>query len=272
MAKPQPQLAALAAVFGADPRNAIHSARQAGFTGIQFDAHSQQLDVTELSASGRRELRAILRSSDLALCSLRISLGNKGLVGDADVDAALARLDAVLAAAVGLGAPAVCVDIGPLPEAKNPEPDSAATVDRALGELGAVADRYSVAVAFRSELAGFAQIERALRAADCAWFGIDLDPVAVLRDEWSMDEVFSRLGRMIRHVRGRDAILGVGHRTSAAPILRGSTRWDQLLARLDESDYRGWISVDSLELPNPGAAAVAAAAALGSLLGRPPSP
>jgi sugar phosphate isomerase/epimerase len=264
MAKTQPQLAVLAAVFGAEPREAIRAARAAGFAGLQLDWRSEQLDVTTLSSSGRRELRTLLRSHDLGLVGLRIDLGGKGLGPGADVDAVLSRLDTVLQAAVGLGAPLVCLDVGPLPSAANKNPDP--NVDRALGDLGILADRYSVAVAFRSELAGFDAVHRALAAADCAWFGVDLDPVAALRDDWPMDEIFTRLGPMIRHVRGRDAIAGADRRTKPAAIRRGSVQWDQLLRRLTDADYRGWITVDSMELPDPASMAIAGAASLRSLV------
>jgi len=264
MAKSQPQLAVLAAVFGAEPRAAFQSARAAGFAAVQLDWRSEHLDVTTLSSTGRREVRTILRSQNLELTGLRIDLGGKGLGAGADVDAVLSRLDSVLQAAVGLGIPLVCVDVGPLPSAANKNPDP--NVDRALSDLGGLADRYSVAVAFRSDLAAFDALDRALRAADCAWFGVDLDPVALLRDDWPMDEIFSRLGPMIRHVRGRDAIVGADRRTKPAVIRRGSVQWDQLLRRLTEADYHGWITVDSLELPDPAAAAIAGAASLRTLV------
>jgi sugar phosphate isomerase/epimerase len=299
MAESQPQLAVVAATLDAEPRAAIGRARSAGFAGVQLDWRSEQLDVTTLSNSGRRELRALLRSSDLGLVGLRIDLGNKGIGPDADVDAVLARLDRVLQAAVELGAPLVCVDLGPLPSppqqlaakpftpqqeggliiipsaapaiapvrmAQDPDPAIALGIGRALADLGERADRYSIAVAFRTELAGFDALHSALRAAGCPWFGIDLDPVAVLRDDWTIDEIFSRLGSMIRHVRGRDAILGAERRTRPAAIRRGSVQWDQLLRRLGEADYRGWITLDPLDLPDPPAAAIAGAASLRNLL------
>src|ERR1700685_136981 len=149
MAKSQPRLAVVAAAFGAEPRAAIQAARAAGFSAVQLDSRTNSLDLTTLSGSGRRELRSILRSHDLSLASVRIDLGPKGLGPGADVDAVLSRLDSVLQATVGLGVPLLCVDLGPLPSAlaKNPDPN----FDRALMDLGGLGDRYSVAVAFRSE-------------------------------------------------------------------------------------------------------------------------
>jgi sugar phosphate isomerase/epimerase len=184
----------------------------------------------------------------------------------------------------------VCVDLGPLPEpartatakpkvdpaaagliiiptaaevqavnAPEPEvkgdPGFESSVDAALAELGRRADRYGAMVALRSELSSFAALERALRAADCPWFGVDLDPVAVLRDRWEVDEVFSRVGPLIRHVRARDAVAGQDRRTKPAVIGAGDTNWGQLLALLDEAGYTGWLAVDPLELADRTAAA-----------------
>ena len=120
-------------------------------------------------------------------------------------------------------------------------------------------------VAFRSDLASFAALERALRQADCPMFGVDLDPVAVLRDAWDADEVFSRLGGLIRHVRGRDAVRGADRRTKPAAVGAGATDWEQLLSYFDEAGYAGWITVDPLELPDRPAAAAGAREVLSKL-------
>jgi sugar phosphate isomerase/epimerase len=131
-----------------------------------------------------------------------------------------------------------------------------------LGEAGARADRYGVMLAFRSDLSSFAAIHAALQRVRCPWFGIDLDPVAMLRDDWHPDEIFSRLGPLIRHVRGKDATKGSHRRTKPAPIGRGDTDWLQFLASLDAADYSGWITVDPVDLPDRAAAATSGLAHL----------
>lgn len=273
-------------------------ARAGGFKAVQFDARSAGLDLTDFSQSGRREFRQILASNELQLIGLRSSAGPKGFAASADIDQAISRLDKVLEAAASLQAPLICLDLGPLPEpartikpkpridpaqagliilptsssflddpAKVHEPleesrpaDSAfeSSVDAALTALGALADRYSVIVAMRSELASYAAIERALHAANCPWFGIDLDPAAVLRDRWGMEKVFDQLASQIRHVRGRDARAGHDRRTQPTPLGGGDTNWDELLALLSDAAYRGYVTVDPLELSDrPGAARAA---------------
>jgi sugar phosphate isomerase/epimerase len=284
------QVGVVASALSPDAREAARLARGSRFAGLQFDAISPALDVTTLSQTGRREFLHVLRSSDQQLLGLRLDASRIGL---ADVDRLLDRATKVMEAAKGLAAPLVCVELGALPEparqtkpgprvtqqqagliiipdlspppaedrvgASGPDPKIVAQVDAALTELGSRADRLGATIAFRSDLCSFAALERALLAAACPWFGVDLDPVAVLRDEWPLDDLFSRLGPLIRHVRGRDATVGSDRRTRPATIGKGSTKWGELLAALDAADYRGWITIDPLELTDRVAAAAAGA-------------
>jgi sugar phosphate isomerase/epimerase len=272
-----------------------------GAQGIQFDGVSSGLDLTHLSASGRREFRQIMSSQDQAIASLRGDVGARGFSVGSDVDHAIARISKMMEAAAELRAPLVCVDLGALPAAPQvappkpkvdpamagliilpetasvpptapepavppPDPALVSLVNAALDELGRRADRFSCVVAFRSELASLASLKLAVTSVNCPWFGIDLDPVAVARDRWDLDETFSQFGPLVRHVRGRDAIVGAENRTTPTVIGRGNLNWEQLLGNLHESNYRGWIAVDPLELTDRTEAAVAGVAYLRSLL------
>jgi sugar phosphate isomerase/epimerase len=307
MPKPSLSLGVVAAAVSQDPRSAARVSRAAGFSGLQFDAYSSAINIPDLSASGRREFRQVLSSQDQQLVALRWELGPRGLRPGTDADQAIASLDRVMEAAAGLMAPLVCVDLGPLPEPppaakpkpkvtpqqagmillptgfgktldaaeedageKPPAPDPAfiSQVDAVLAELGRRADRYGATVAFRSDLASYAALERTLRLAGCPWFGVDLDPVAVLRDAWDVDEVFSRLGPLVRHVRGRDATRGADRRTKPAIVGAGNTDWQKLLSNLDEAGYCGWITVDPIELSDRAGAATQARERLAKLSAR----
>lgn len=298
-------LAIVSAAISADPRQAAAGARAAGFAGLVFDAFTGSLDLTELSQTGRREFRHLLSTHNQSLVALNIDLGGKGLAPGADIDRILARLTQAMEAAKSLAvSPMVCVDLGPLPEPAivekpkpsvtpeqagliiipslsapapataptRPPPDPAlvSSVDGALRELGSIADRMGVMVALRTELASYAAIDRALAAASCPWFGIDLDPVGVLRDEWSSDDLFSRLGSLVRHVRVRDAIAGADKRTKPAVVGRGSTVWPEFLSNLDAAGYKGWLTVDPLELSDRQAGASEAARFIRQLLATRP--
>jgi len=287
------RIAVLAAALSEDPREASRFARGAGFAGVVFDAYSPQLGLPELSVSGRRDFRRMLAAQEEELAALRVEIGPKGLSLGADVDRILARVERAMEAADGLGCRLICIDLGPLPEPARtvaPKPaltqqqagliilpeatiapapaaqavvmpldaTAAAQVDSALIELGRRADRYGVTFAFHSELASFAALERALKAADCPLFAVDLDPVSLLRDEWDIDRVFSRLGTVVGHVRARDAIVGNDRRTRPAQIGQGSTNWGELFSAIDAAGFSGWITIDPMELTNRTAAATGA--------------
>jgi sugar phosphate isomerase/epimerase len=242
------------------------------------------LSIPELSQTGRREFRHVLAAQEIELVGLQGDLGAKGLGPGADIDRVLHRIDGAMEAAAGLTAPLVCVDLGPLAEppqatkpkpaitpeqagllilptastAPEPTPAPALPVDQALmdsvaaalAELGRRADRYSVALAFRTSLSSFAALENAILSARCPWFCVDLDTSGMLADAWDADEIFSRLGPLIRHVRARDAVRGSDRRTKPALIGQGNVDWSAMISRLDHAGFQGWITIDPTGLPD----------------------
>jgi sugar phosphate isomerase/epimerase len=241
-------LGVAAGALSEEPRAAAAESHDGGFSGMQFDAVSGGFDLTALSGTGRREFLQMLQRQNQQLISLRADAGTNGLSAGADVDRLLWRWDKIIETAAGLQTPLLCLELGTLAEP--------AEVDAVMAELGRRADRYGVMVALRSELSPVASLHRAVTAAACPWFGIDLDPVALLQDEWTAAQTFERLAGLIRHVRGRDALVGENRRTRPAAIGKGSVDWRQLLQLLDEAGFGGWISIDPLELNDrrPGAA------------------
>ncbi|HEX4792938.1 MAG TPA: TIM barrel protein [Humisphaera sp.] len=286
------KIAVTASALTDNVREAPRIARRLGFAGLQFEAFSTALNLTDLSASGRREFRQMIGTESQQIASLLVDLGGKGLGAGADVDRAIDLLDRAMESAAGLMSPLVCVELGPLPEVPAaprpkaqvspelagliiipstaeeqptpqpqipaPDPRVVSQVDAALVEIGRRADRYGVMLALRAELATLGALERALRQAACPWFGVDLDPVGILRDSWGIDEVFAQFGSLIPHVRGRDAVGGAAGRTKAAVVGRGDVDWPHLLSNLQAADYQGWITVDPVDLPNRNACAQAA--------------
>lgn len=284
------QFATVARIFGEDLRAAAAQSRAAGFDGLAIDAITRALDLTTLSGTGFRELRHVLGAQNQRPVALRAETGAEGLGPKADVDRVLDRADGVLRAAAALAVPVVTLDLGRLPPAPKvikpkppvtpamagflilPEPvveaepePAAAKIDpavvahwqRAMGALGEIADRYGVMLAMGSTLSGLASLEALLKSVACPWFGVDFDTTALLRDEWTADEFFDALGPHIRHVRARDAVAGEGGRTRPAMIGRGDVAWRSMLELLDAADYHAAITIDSTDLQDPPAAAVA---------------
>ncbi len=287
--------------FGHDLRTVAPLVRKAGFHGIQLDAGSRMLNLAELSSSGRREVRHLLGSIDLQLTSIRIDFGGAGLGPTADADRALDRVDTILNAAAELACPVVCIDLGRLPPVQRvarprpkvtvqdagllilpdpvapvePEPDPVPTkIDpalishwqQAMEQLGEIADRYGAVVALGSTLSSFAGLASLLKQVNCPWFGVDFDPSLLLRDEWSLTDLFDEVGPLIRHVRARDAVKGEDRRTRPAIIGRGDVAWRDVLHHLDDAGYNNSITIDPSELNDPSASAIAGAKQLKAIL------
>ncbi len=287
----------VAYALSGDPRQVAELSQHAGFAGLQFDAFSPNFSLPELSRTGQREFMRLLNTHNQQLIALRADLGPKGFGPGADVDRLLAQLHHLLETTADLmtgQSPLVCLEIGalppppllktpprataaqagalilspgftaapapettPLPTPAAVDPILAAQTKAALAELGALAERFSVNLAFRSELASLGAIEQALQQANCSWFGVDLDPAAALRDAWGIDEIFSRLGSQVRHVRARDANIGSERRTRPAILGQGDSDWPALLSNLDQASFNGWITLDPIELSDRATSASA---------------
>ena len=117
MATDGTRLGIIASALGGDPRRATRESREAGFAGLLFEAASAAIDLTALTGSGRKEVRNVLSSQDQQLIGLRADIGPAGFGPGSDIDRAISGLDEVMETAAELGAPLVCVDLGPLPPA-----------------------------------------------------------------------------------------------------------------------------------------------------------
>jgi len=90
------------------------------------------LNLTELSATGKRDFRHLLSAQDQQLAALSVDIGAKGIDLGADVDRVIARLDTSMDTAIALGTKLICVDLGPLPAPPlRPKPQKKITADEA---------------------------------------------------------------------------------------------------------------------------------------------
>ena len=282
------QLAILAHAFSTDLRAALDRARRAGASGVVLDP-SVFPDLITDSQTARREIVALLARAEQPCVAIDVRLATPGLAPTrgGDVEREVDRARRAIDVARGLLCPLVCCDLGALPPApdeplaprpaiapsalgrlilpdmtaQTPTPRAVAAreplfesnVEHALREIGALADRAGVLVAFRASLGSVAALAFALSRVDCPYFGIDADPLALLGDEWSLDEAFARVGTLVRHVRARDGLRGSGGRSQSTELGAGQVDWDTWIANLRDADYRGPITVDPTALADRAA-------------------
>lgn len=279
-----------------DVRTALPVAKRLGYRGVQLDMVIGELSLQQLDGSGRREVRHLASSHDLEIESVRAEVPPGALSTPTDHDRLLWLVRQALEVASGIGTHCLCVDIGRLPRVRQEKQATAPVrdpgliiipsprdqeighepaiepaelalwdgVDAVMREIGALADRIGMVVAFSAELSTFASLERMLRV-QCPWFGVDLDPVSVLREKDDVEPVLDLVGPLVRHVRARDAVRGSGGRTQAAEIGRGSTNWAEFISLLDSGSFGGWFTVDTVDLPARASAAQRAAGVLAAV-------
>lgn len=285
------RLAVLAHALSTDLRSVPDRARAAGFDGLVIDPLAFPA-VLDPSRTAQREIVHLLARAGQPLVGIDVRMGNDGLAKDLDRE--VDRVQRAIDVARGLGGTTVLCDLGPLPPAPDESATKPAIAPAALGKLilpdppaapravvqspprdpafeasvnaglQAIADRANRAgciIAFRASLGSFSSLAAALSRVDCPFFGIDLDPLSMLADAWTLDELFSRLGGSIRHVRGRDGLRGTTGRVVASELGTGHVVWTEVITALRDSDYRGAITLDPSELSIRSSDAVARGAA-----------
>ncbi|MEM8875675.1 MAG: TIM barrel protein [Planctomycetota bacterium] len=252
-------------------RSAVPAARKGGLDGITLPA---RLDASALTATGSREIKALLTRHALRLCGIRCQIPGFGN----DPEPHAHSINRAIDAARLLQAELVAVDLGRLPTfslvepiakpteavggllmpsaddialfggggktpAKQDDPNNHAATDEGLRLVAEHADRASVVVALGSSLCGTNELHAALRRADAPAFRALLDPVATLHDPHGNAGFLDDLGGQLAHVLGNDATRGDGGRTQTRPLGQGDVDWRELLALLSEANYTGAMGV-----------------------------
>lgn len=212
--------------LGADASRSIkervREAAALGAKGVVLDA-TGDLNPDRLSETGRRELRHLLRSTELALFGLVLPT-RRPFDTEAQLDDRLARAERAFTLAFDLGTPLVLARVGAVPE------DAAATATRratfavALGELDRRADRRGVVLAVESGAEPASALRAFLDATGSPALAACLDPSAHLDHGEDPALAARELGPRVAH--------------SWAPDRRGFA-WDEYLGALEEVGYRG---------------------------------
>jgi sugar phosphate isomerase/epimerase len=129
-------------------RPALQQVAELGVGGVQFDAVGDLAPGT-LSDTGRRQVRHLLRSFNLQLTALGCPL-RRGLDVKEDQQPRLEHVKKVLSLAHDLGAPAVVVEPGRIPD--DPESPRALVLSESLLVLGQHGDRVGSVLALETGL------------------------------------------------------------------------------------------------------------------------
>jgi L-ribulose-5-phosphate 3-epimerase len=239
-------------------RRSLPELRKLAVAGVELDAVGD-LAPAQLSQTGRRELKHLLRSYDLELSALACPL-RRGLGVAENQEARLEYLRQALSLSWDLEAKIVIIHPGPLPppDADKNDPRWPILLE-ALTTLSRHADRVGAALALETGLESGATLAKFLAGFDTAGLAANFNPGNLLihgHDPYAAAQV---LRSRIVHVHAKDARLASASRGAEdVPLGHGDIDWLQMLATLEEIEYRGFVTIEQTPRVNALADAKAA--------------
>jgi sugar phosphate isomerase/epimerase len=243
-------------------REHIYEAARMGAQGVVLEA-SGVLAPHRLGATGRRDLRHVIKTTELTLAALVLPL-RRPLDTTDQLDDRLRRADAVFEMAYELGAKFVLARPGAIPP--EDEPDRYHVYRNALIDLGARAERKGARLAIESSSDSGAQLNQFLEGVASPGLAASIDPAGNLQAGIDPITCVRELASWIVHVYAPESSRAAG----AAPNPRGfgfppgALDWEEYLGALEEIGYRGFLTV----WPAPGSSAATQFAAVVARLER----
>jgi sugar phosphate isomerase/epimerase len=223
-------------------REQVYEAARLGARGVILDAIGD-LAPHRLGETGRRELRHLLRTVELALVALSLPTRRSFDTTD-QLDDRIRRAEAAFAMAYELGTSVVLVRAGKIPSTVDAVPHEA--FSHALRELGLRADHRGVRLALETGSEPAAELKTFLEGLSLPYLAVSVDPASCL--QMGIDPVgcVRGLAERVVHAYAGDA---THPSKAAAPNPRGlgfppgALDWEEYLGALEEIGYQGYLTV-----------------------------
>ncbi len=223
-------------------REQLHEAARLGARGVVIDA-TGDLAPHRLGETGRRDLRRLVKSVDVALVALALPT-RRPFDSPDQIEERIRRADSAFAMAYELGTKIVLARAGAVPPEDEPtrrEPFAAA-----LRDLAARAEHRGVQLAIETGQEPAEPLHALLETIGSPALAASLNPAAAL--EVGIDPIASArsLAAWIIHAYANDAVHSPG---SAVANPRGfgfppgALDWEEYLGALEEIGYRGFLTV-----------------------------
>jgi sugar phosphate isomerase/epimerase len=243
-------------------RHALVTASRLGARGVEIDARSD-LRPGDLSRTGLREFHKLLDDLNLRVSAVAFPTRRGYDVPD-DLERRVLATQEAMRFAADLRTDVVINRIGRVPK-KSDDPSFQRLVE-SLTALGAFGERTGVRLAAQTADASPHDLARVIGALPEHSIGIDLHPSGLIVAGHSPIEATALLGPHVLQVHACDAVRDPAtRRTTEVELGRGSADFPELLGRLTEFNYGGWITIERRESANPIPEIENAVAFLGNL-------
>ncbi len=223
-------------------RDQIHAAARLGARGVVVEAIGD-IAPHRLGDTGRRELRHILRTVEMSLVGLALPTRRPFDTTD-QLDERMRRADAALAMAYELDTKIVLVRAGTIPPAEDEARLGVFT--STLVELGRRAEHHGVKLALETGADTGIKLKEFLDSAGSAGLAASIDPGSILQAGIDPIATVRELATWVVHAYAKDAtgsagVPAVNPRGFGFPP--GALDWEEYLGALEETGYRGFLTV-----------------------------
>jgi sugar phosphate isomerase/epimerase len=229
------RLAVATRCFELPLRSSLDAAAATGAEGVQFDLRNE-LNVTELRATGRRDLRRVLDELGLQVAAATFTL-RRPLADEHELDRRIAALKQAMTWSYELQARVLTFRLGQLP----PEQE-AQTLREILTDLARHANHVGVSLAVLAEHRSPEAVQRLLATIDSGPIGVEIDPAQIAGAGGDPVAALRTWHAMTQHVQLRDSLAGNGGAGGETAVGEGAVSWVELLATLSEMEYAGWLT------------------------------
>ncbi len=227
--------------LGLPLRRALQEAERLGVSGVQVDA-AGDLAPQNLSQTGRREFRHLLRGHNLELTALGCPL-RRGLDTAENQEARIDYVKRVMSLSFDLGPRIAIVQAGRVPD-KSDDP-RAGLLSEALRALGGHGDRSGTTLALETGLESGEALRDFLNRFDTGGLGANLDPANLLLNGFDPYASARALRGKVVHCHAKDARqAGASRAAREVPLGHGDMDWMLFIGVLEEIEYRGWLVVE----------------------------
>lgn len=241
-------------------RQAIQTAAQLGAEGVEIDARNE-LPPAQMSQTAIRQFRKLLADLNLGVSAVSF-ISRRGYDVVEDLERRVLATQAAMTMARAIGASVVINRVGsaqPILTAGAAAVSDSMRSNPALNRLvevltmlGAYGDRVGARLAAQTGSESGPQLAELLAAIPDQTIGVDLNPSALIMNGHNPEEAVAALGKRVLHVHASDAVRDLSRgRTFEVELGRGSADLPNLLGRLTEFDYRGWVTIERQDSHDP---------------------
>lgn len=225
-------------------RSALAAVADLGLSAVEVDARGEIRPG--ISRTAVREIRKLLEDNRLQVASVAFRT-RRGYADEDQLDRRVAGTKAAMDLAYALGATVVVNHIGRVPPAESA---SSRLLRDVLADLGSYGARAGARLAVETGQEGPDVLVGLLKTLPPGELGVDLNPGRLLLAGHSPQEAIAQLAGSIVHVHLTDAERGTSPGEGTPVRLgRGHVDIPALLGLLDETDFRGYYTVQ----PSPSA-------------------